>query len=87
MSQTGVDYVARMQRQRCKACWNADGFDFHVSDETWAAVVPPALRNHVVCLKCFDDFAVQAGVDYEGHLETIYFAGNRAAFVFSRVRD
>ena len=47
-----------------------------------AAVVPADLVNRVVCLGCFDEYAREAGVDYSGVLSTLYFAGDRAAFVF-----
>lgn len=79
-----MDYAARLQRQRCKVCWNADGFNFHVPDEVWRAVVPPELQQLVVCLRCFDDFAQEKGVDYGGHLQTLYFAGGQVAFEFRR---
>jgi hypothetical protein len=71
-----------MGRQTCKSCGRRDKFDFNVPDSLWASVVPPELRNRVVCLACFDDFAREAGVDYSHDLTTLYFAGDRAAFVF-----
>jgi hypothetical protein len=80
-----VDYAARMQRQRCKACWHADGFDFHVPDWLWVAVVPPTLRDHVVCLSCFDDFASEKGISYKDHLDTVFFAGVQVAFEFRKM--
>jgi hypothetical protein len=82
-----VDYGARLERQRCRACWNADGFDFHVQDEVWAAVVPEALRNTVVCLRCFDDFAAEKGIDYLDSLAPeLYFAGEGTALLLHIVR-
>lgn len=51
-------------------------------DDVWARVVPATLRNRLVCLGCFDDFAHEAGVDYSGNLSALCFAGDRAAFVF-----
>lgn len=74
-----MDYATELQRQRCKACWNADGFDFFVPEEVWAAVVPAALYDHVVCLRCFDRFARERGIDYSRHLNAIYFAGDQVA--------
>jgi hypothetical protein len=71
-----------MGRQTCKSCGRRDKFDFNVPDSLWAAVVPTEFRNRVVCLACFDDFAREAGVDYSRDLTTLYFAGDRAAFVF-----
>lgn len=76
-----------MQRQRCKVCWSADGFDFNVPDEVWAAVVPRELLDRVVCLRCFDDFAAARGVDYSAYIDLLYFAGDAAALTFRRVRD
>jgi hypothetical protein len=69
-------------RQTCKACGREDKFDFHVSDEVWNAVLPARLRNHVVCLGCFDDSARRRQVDYATCLRTLYFAGDRAVFEF-----
>jgi len=72
-----------MQRQRCKVCWHADGFDFHVPNDIWAAVLPADLQNHVVCLRCFDDFAAERGIEYQDYLGAdLYFAGSQAALVF-----
>jgi len=51
-------------QQTCKACGAPDKFDFTVPDNVWSAVVPPSYRNVVVCLYCFDEFAVERGVDY-----------------------
>jgi len=82
-----LDYAARLQRQRCKVCWNADGFNFHIPDEIWVAVVPPDLRTHVVCLRCFDDFAAGKGINYQDHLAAeLHFAGDQAALVMRIIR-
>ena len=63
-------------------CWSVDGFNFNVPDSIWEAVVSPELRDHVVCLRCFDDLAMAAGIDYQDHLEPeLYFAGDRVALV------
>jgi hypothetical protein len=69
-------------RQTCKACGRQDKFDFSVPDDVWASVVRPELVNRVVCLACFDEFAREKGVDYAGALTTLFFAGDRAVFVF-----
>jgi hypothetical protein len=86
-----LDYRARMQRQRCKVCWNADGFNFNVPDWLWEEVVPPDLRDHVVCLRCFDDFAAAGGIAYQDHLDPeVYFSGDGAVLVLRierRVRN
>jgi hypothetical protein len=73
-----------MDRQICKVCGRPDKFAFKVCDKTWEAVVPPPLRNKVVCLPCFDDMADMAGVDYTKSLKKLYFAGDRAQFIFHR---
>ena len=79
---TNGEVTARMQRQRCKVCWHADGFNFGVPDWLWQAVVPPALQKHVICLRCFDDFAAAKRIDYQDHLDAeLYFAGDQAALV------
>lgn len=81
MSLTG-GHAARLQRQRCKVCWHADGFNFNVPDWLWTAVIPADLQDHVVCLRCFDDFAVGQGIDYQDHLDPeLYFAGDGAVLV------
>lgn len=72
-------------RQTCKACGRPDKFDFHVPDHVWVAVVPTGLQKKVVCLFCFDAFAMERQIDYAAHLQTIYFAGDRAAFEFRTV--
>ena len=67
-------------RQTCKACGQADYFNFDVPDEVWVAVVPEHLRNRVVCLGCFDRFALTRGVQYGHHVREVFFAGDVAAF-------
>ena len=71
-----------LRHQTCKACGNRDKFDFHVSHEVWETVVPEHLRNRVVCLSCFDDFAQVRGIDYAAHVSALYFAGDGAALEF-----
>ena len=74
-------------QQTCKACGQPDKFDFHVPDEIWDAVVPPALRTRVVCLYCFDEFAHERGIEYADHIAGLWFAGRRAVFRFSVQRS
>ncbi len=69
----------RRGQQMCKICGQADGFDFHVPDETWAAIVPHRWQRSVVCLRCFDRFAKARGVEYKDAL-TLYFAGEMHSF-------
>jgi hypothetical protein len=71
------------QRQWCKVCGRLDKFDFNVTDEVWAAVLPEYLQNHVVCLNCFDSFAWIKGVSYASALRSLCFAGDRAVFNFA----
>lgn len=76
----------RQQRQKCKVCGQADGFDFHVPDEIWEAAVPARWRKRVVCLRCFDAFARQRGVDYSTSLRALCFVGEQAAIELRVVR-
>jgi hypothetical protein len=76
---------AGQQRQTCKVCGCVDKFDFHVPDAIWKKVVPARYQKNVVCLDCFDNFALQKQVDYSGSIDTLYFAGDRAVFTFQTV--
>jgi hypothetical protein len=73
------------QRQTCKVCGCSDKFDFHVPDEMWKRVVPSRYQNAVVCLDCFDDFALEKQIDYSNSIDVLYFAGDRAVFTFQTV--
>ena len=44
-------------REICKICYHPNPVGYSVPDEIWLAVVPPALREHVVCLSCFTRLA------------------------------
>lgn len=70
----------REMSQRCKVCGQTTGFCFQATDEIWAAVVPPYFRTRVVCLRCFDRFAKEKGVDYSNSLSEMLFAGDKACF-------
>ena len=72
-------------RQTCKVCSCPDKFDFHVSDDMWERVVPERYQNNVVCLACFDNFALERKVDYANSIEALYFAGDRAVLIFQAV--
>lgn len=76
----------RQQKQKCKVCGQADGFNFYVPDEVWTAVVPPRWRERVVCLRCFDRFASRVGVDYVRHLSEVCFAGEGSSVGFEVVK-
>ena len=75
--------TSRLSGQTCKVCGRRDHFDFNVSDETWAAVVPSAYRSRVVCLGCFDEFAARQGIDYGTEVKALYFVGCRTAIIFN----
>lgn len=75
----------RTQRQKCKVCACPDKFNFHVPDAIWKLVVPARYQNKVVCLDCFDDFALEQQIDYANSIEVLYFAGDRAVFKFQTV--
>ena len=68
------------QRQCCKVCGSADGFNFHVPDRIWNQVVPPKYRSRVVCLACFDRMAKAKEVDYTTSLQELCFAGDMGSF-------
>jgi hypothetical protein len=51
------DVIDSQMIQTCKVCGAQDRFNFHVSDEVWARIVPKEIQDHVVCLKCFDKYA------------------------------
>ena len=80
-----LEEISRMglQKQRCKVCWNADGFNFHVPDAIWKAVVPQFLQHRAVCLSCFDRMVTEREIDYAPHLGTIYFAGEKIGLALS----
>jgi hypothetical protein len=77
----GRDCVA--QKQKCKVCGQADGLNFKVRDDIWALVVPKRWQNRVVCLRCFDQFAYEKGIDYTPFLTNLCFAGTQASFELS----
>ncbi len=52
----------RCKAPRCAGRRNCVGFS--VDDATWNAVVPESLRDHVVCLECFDEMAQKKGIAY-----------------------
>ena len=65
--------------QGCKLCGRADGFDFHIEDNVWRAVVPESAN--VLCLPCFDYLASAKGIDYSTAIRPeVYFAGQAAVF-------
>ena len=73
-------------RQVCKACGRPDYWNFDVPDTLWAAIVPNELQNRVVCLQCFDAFALERGVKYAASLTAICFAGEMAALELAVAR-
>lgn len=75
----------RRLKQKCKACGQSDGFNFFVPNEIWQAVVPEELRNRVVCLKCFDEFACEREINYSTSLSHVCFAGKHTGFEFQVV--
>jgi hypothetical protein len=74
-----------LRRQTCKVCKCPDKFDFHVPDDVWATIVSPEYRQSVVCLSCFDDLAYKQGLSYAASVKTLYFAGEAARLVFTKV--
>lgn len=78
----GATKACKCSQQTCKVCGRPDKFNFHVSDEVWASIIPPKFQAKVVCLSCFDEFAQKCGADYSQDIETLYFAGEQAVFEF-----
>jgi hypothetical protein len=68
------------QRQTCKCCLRPDGFSFHLPDDVWNRIVPEEYRNRVLCLFCFDRFALEAGADYTSYISDMMFVGDAADF-------
>ena len=75
MSVTTQYAVDRIQQQRCKVCWSANGFCFQVPDDIWEAVLPVELQCRVVCLACFDAIASEKNIEYASYIEQLCFAG------------
>lgn len=73
------------QRQTCKCCGKRDYFNFYVPDDVWLSVVPPELKNLVVCLPCFDKFASAKNIDYSPFIKELYFVGDQVTFEFHTV--
>jgi hypothetical protein len=69
----------------CSVCGCQDNFDYNVPDDLWKKVVVSEHQESVVCLKCFDNFAFEKGIDYAGSIENLYFAGDKAVFKFRPV--
>ena len=72
-----------VERQFCKVCGKRDKFDFHVPNELWFRIVPEAYHKNVVCIACFDSFALARGIDYVQELKEVYFAGDRGIAIFT----
>ena len=68
-----------LHRQTCKACHCADKFNYHVPDRLWEEIVPEKLQGNAVCLDCFDKFASAKGIKYADAIDSVYFAGDKAA--------
>jgi hypothetical protein len=76
----------RPQEQGCKVCGVRDDLDFHVPDRVWEVVVPNDFRRLVVCLRCFDRFAWEKGIQHQRSPRFLYFVGDPACFKFRVVR-
>jgi hypothetical protein len=69
----------------CSVCECPDNSNYNVPDELWKKVIVSEHRQSVVCLKCFDSFAFEKGIDYADSIESLYFAGDKAVFKFRSV--
>ena len=52
-------------REICKLCWQINVVGFHVPDDVWTAVVPPEVRERIVCLPCFARLADEKLVPWD----------------------
>ena len=75
------------QRQRCKVCGRPDGFNFRVPDSVWERIVPRRYWGRVVCLFCFDHFALETRVDYSRYISDVVFVGDAAHLDFAITRS
>ena len=69
----------------CSVCECQDNFNYNVPDDLWKKVIVSEHQESVVCLKCFDNFAFEKGIDYSDSIENLYFAGDKAVFKFRSV--
>ena len=60
--------AAEAQAQHCGRCGRRQRFEFSVTDDVWAALVPEAWRDNVLCIECFAEVADEAQPEYNaGH--------------------
>src|SRR5438045_2077340 len=69
-------------RQACHCCGIQDHFDFRVTDEVWAKVIPERFQTAPICLRCFDAFAAERDIAYATELHRLDFVGDRGTFGF-----
>jgi hypothetical protein len=55
--------------------------ELKVTDDLWTAIVPAEFQQRVVCLCCFDDFALARRIDYTAAVVELVFAGRKAALI------
>jgi len=70
------------QKQTCKVCGQVQELEFYVPDEIWESVVPKKFAQTAMCLRCFDRFAKEAGVDYVDYIYSLEFAGDWKHIIF-----
>lgn len=56
-------------REVCKACHAINAVGFSVPGDVWMAVVPPHLRNGVLCLACFARFGDERLIAWDESIE------------------
>lgn len=67
----------------CPYCDQVPSWDYHVTDECWAAVVPKDGKHlGVVCLPCLDKLAVRRGIDISTSITQLQFTGIGKTVVF-----
>lgn len=65
-----------LSREICKICYHANPVGFSVPDGVWECIVPPELRESVVCLACFARIGDEKGVQWDREIE--FFPVSRA---------
>ncbi len=65
----------RPKQQMCKRCGAVDRMNFQLPVDIWAKVSGKYVQS-VLCLACFDDLALEKGIDYVHHLSEVCFAGS-----------
>jgi len=66
----------------CSVCDSKVYFDYGVTDELWAQVIPKRMKRSVVCLPCLDALAKEKGLNIGPHMRFIQFTGRGETIEF-----